>query len=110
MAKNKQQAVRRGKDPYYPTDYSVGKKKPPIVKPVKATAPIMTAGNWFKLLFWGLFPLINIIALAAWIKKDNNTINPNQRNFAKAALILTLIFWVVAAAGFAVAYFAFGLF
>lgn len=111
MAKKKNNVVKRGKGPYYPTDYSVGEKKPPVVKSVKPEAPIMKKGEWFKLLFWGLFPVINLIALTAWIKKDNNTINPNQRNFAKAALTLTLIFWVVAIVAFAaVAYFVLGLF
>lgn len=110
MSKKQSAASRPGNSPYYPTDYRVGEKTPPKTRQVKPTAPVMKPSEWAGVIIWGFFPVINFIALAAWIKKDNVTINPNRRNFAKAALVISLVFWLVAIAGAALAYFVFNLF
>ena len=110
MSKKQSAALRPGKSPYYPTDYRVGEKIPPKTRQVKPTAPIMKTSEWASVIIWGFFPNVNFIALIAWAKKSNPAVNPNKRNFAKAALVISLVFWLVAGAGAALAYFVFNLF
>lgn len=84
-------------DPYYPTDYNVGKRNPKREeKPMIEKAKIMTTKEWVGTLIVLMIPIVNIIALIAWINKKNEKINPSKRTFAKAYLIVWAISLAVA--------------
>ncbi len=84
-------------NPYYPTDYSVGKRNPKKEeKPMVETARPLTTKQWVGTLVILLIPIVNIIALIAWANKNNGKINPSKRTFAKAYLIVWAISLVVA--------------
>ena len=84
-------------DPYYPTDYNVGKRNPKREeKPMIEKAKIMTTKEWVGTLIVLMIPIVNIIALIAWMNKKNEKINPGKRTFAKAYLIVWAISLVVA--------------
>lgn len=87
----------RGPSPYYPTDYTVGKRNPKKEeKPMVQTSKIMTAKEWAGIIIILMIPLVNIIALIAWSRKKNERVNPTKRNFAKAYLIIWLISLLIA--------------
>ena len=84
-------------DPYYPTDYNVGKRNPKREeKPMIEKAKIMTTKEWVGTLIVLMIPIVNIIALIAWMNKKNEKINPSKRTFAKAYLIVWAISLAVA--------------
>ena len=84
-------------DPYYPTDYNVGKRNPKREeKPMIEKAKIMTTKEWVGTLIVLMIPIVNFIALIAWINKKNEKINPSKRTFAKAYLIVWAISLAVA--------------
>jgi len=84
-------------NPYLPTDYNVGMRNPKReVKPMKEKVDVMSVKQWVGTIIVLMIPLVNIIALIAWIKKDNEKVNANKRNFAKGYLIAWLISLVVA--------------
>ena len=84
-------------DPYYPTDYNVGKRNPKREeKPMIEKAKIMTTKEWVGTLIVLMIPIVNFIALIAWINKKNEKINPGKRTFAKAYLIVWAISLAVA--------------
>ena len=84
-------------DPYYPTDYNVGKRNPKREeKPMIEKAKIMTTKEWVGTLIVLMIPIVNIIALIAWINKKNEKVNPSKRTFAKAYLIVWAISLAVA--------------
>ncbi|MBR2480280.1 MAG: hypothetical protein IKB56_03125 [Clostridia bacterium] len=84
-------------NPYYPTDYSVGKRNPKKEeKPMIETARPMTTKQWVGTLIVLMIPLVNIIALIAWINKKNGKVNPSKRTFAKAYFIVWAISLAVA--------------
>jgi hypothetical protein len=91
-------------NPYYPTDYSIGRKR--TVKPheIKPRSDTKNTKTWFAMLFFGLIPLFNFI-LIAWSRKKNVRTTDDQKNFAKAAVILSVIFWIVVVAAAVAAYF-----
>lgn len=97
MAKKKKSAPTRVEyDPYYPTDYKVGmKKKNPEVKPMFPTERVTSFKQWVGIFFVTMIPLINIIALIAWSRKKNTRVTPSVRNFSRAALMWTAIFYVI---------------
>ncbi len=83
-------------DPYYPTDYKVGmKKKNPEVKPMYPTERVTSFKQWVGIFFVTMIPLINIIALIAWSRKKNTRVTPSVKNFSRAALMWTAIFYVI---------------
>ncbi len=83
-------------NPYYPTDYSVGKRNPKKEeKPMIETARPMTTKQWVGTLIVLMIPLVNIIALIAWANKKNEKINPSKRAFARAYLIVVAIILVI---------------
>lgn len=83
-------------DPYYPTDYNVGKRNPKKdVKPMIETARPMTTKGWIGTLVVLMIPLVNLIALIAWANKKNEKINPSKRSFARAYLIFIAIILVL---------------
>ena len=84
-------------NPYYPTDYSVGKRNPKKEeKPMIETARPMTTKQWVGTLIVLMIPLVNIIALIAWINKKNGKVNPSKRTFAKAYFIVWAISLAIA--------------
>lgn len=97
MAKNKKSAPTRVEyAPYYPTDYKVGmKKKNPEVKPMYPTERVTSFKQWVGIFFVTMIPVINIIALIAWSRKKNTRVTPSVRNFSRAALMWTAIFYVL---------------
>lgn len=96
---------RKKYDPYYPTDYSVGQRKKPEPRPLVPSSPVLSPKKWFGMLFFGLIPLFNFIPLIAWARRKNPKTSENQKTFAKAAILLSALFWVVAVAAGAVLYF-----
>ncbi|MBQ8178143.1 MAG: hypothetical protein IJ033_03020 [Clostridia bacterium] len=83
--------------PYYPTDYTVGKRNPKKEeKPMVQQVNVMTVKQWIGTLIVVCIPIVNIIALIAWCNKKNERVNPTKRNFAKAYLIVWVISLVVA--------------
>lgn len=92
-------------NPYYPTDYSIGQKR--TVKPheIKPRSDTKNTKTWFAMLFFGLIPLFNFIPLIAWSRKKNVRTTDDQKNFATAAVILSVIFWIVVIAAAVAAYF-----
>lgn len=109
MAKNSGAApankARKKYNPYYPTDYSVGQRKRPEPRPLVPSSPNLSPKKWLGMLFFGLIPLFNFIPLIAWARRKNPKTSENQKTFAKAAIILSVLFWLVAAAAVAVLYF-----
>lgn len=84
-------------NPYYPTDYNVGKRNPKKEeKPMIETARTMTTKQWVGTIIVLMIPLVNIIALIAWANKKNGKVNPSKRTFAKAYLIVWAISLAVA--------------
>ena len=84
-------------NPYYPTDYNVGKRNPKKEeKPMIETARTMTTKQWVGTIIVLMIPLVNIIALIAWANKKNGKVNPSKRTFAKAYLIVWAITLVIA--------------
>ncbi len=100
-------AVNRRKkyDPYYPTDYSVGQRQKPRPRPLVPSSPVLSPKKWFGMLFFGLIPLFNFIPLIAWARRKNPKTSENQKTFAKAAILLSVLFWIVAAGAGAALYF-----
>ncbi len=92
-------------NPYYPTDYSVGQKRVQKPHPLVPTSPTLSPKTWFKMLFFGLIPLFNFIPLIAWSRRKNPRTSENQKSFAKAAILLSVLFWVVCICAGAVMYF-----
>ncbi len=87
----------RGPSPYYPTDYSVGKRNPKKEeKPMKEQVNVMTFKEWLGIIIVLCIPLVNIIALIAWCNKKNVKVNPTKRNFARAYLVVWAIMLAIA--------------
>ena len=83
-------------NPYYPTDYSVGKRNPKKEeKPMIETARPMTTKQWVGTLIVLMIPLVNIIALIAWANKKNGKVNPSKRTFARAYWIVWAIMMLI---------------
>ncbi len=97
MAKKPVAAATRPQrySPYPSTDYRVGERKPRKPRPLVPTSPNLSPKTWFKMLVFGLFPLFNFIPLTAWARRKNPRTTENQKSFAKAAIILSVCFWVV---------------
>jgi len=53
-------------------------------------APIISTKDWMLTLFLCAIPVVNLILLFVWGFGDKT--NPNKRNYARAALLLTVIF------------------
>ncbi|MFP8488512.1 hypothetical protein ACKGJO_05370 [Gracilimonas sp. Q87] len=54
---------------------------------------VMSLGEWVLTVFISFLPLIGLVMLIVWSLSDN--INPNKRNWARATLIIYLIFMVL---------------
>lgn len=57
------------------------------------TAPVMKVGEWIVTFILTAIPLVGIIMLFVWA--FGSGANPNKKNFAKAALVLYAIFFVL---------------
>lgn len=87
----------RGPSPYYPTDYSIGKRNPKKEeKPMKEQVNVMTFKEWLGIIIVLCIPLVNLIALIAWCNKKNAKVNSTKRNFAKAYLVVWAIMLAIA--------------
>ncbi len=53
--------------------------------------------EWIKYLLITLIPIINLCALIAWASKKNMAVNPNVKTYSKAAIIIILIVYILAA-------------
>lgn len=54
------------------------------------SAPIMSTKDWMLTLFLCAIPVVNLILLFVWGFGDGT--NPNKRNYARATLLLIVIF------------------
>jgi hypothetical protein len=52
-------------------------------------APVMSLMDWVVVLILTALPIVNIIMLIIWTVGEN--VNPNKKNYARAALIMTAI-------------------
>ncbi|MGL5785274.1 MAG: hypothetical protein ACRCX4_00430 [Bacteroidales bacterium] len=55
--------------------------------------PVVSLGDWFLTILICLIPLVNIIMLLIWA--FGGGANPNKANFAKAALVFVLIYFLI---------------
>ncbi len=84
-------------NPYYPTDYSVGKRNAKKEeKPMVEKVDVMTVKQWVKIIVVLMIPIVNIIALIAWCNKKNEKVGSTKRNFAKAYLWVLLFVFIIA--------------
>ena len=56
--------------------------------------PVIKIEEWLFLILLGMIPVINLVTYVYF--SFNRKINPNQRNFARAALIYLIIIIVLA--------------
>jgi len=56
-------------------------------------ANVMDLGEWVLTVFISFLPLIGLIMLIVW--SLSSRINPNKRNWARATLIIYLLFTVI---------------
>ncbi|HQC55160.1 MAG TPA: hypothetical protein PKX91_05505 [Clostridia bacterium] len=98
--KIKKNAVIRdnGYDPYVPSDIKAGMRKKREPTPIKPIIDYIPTKKWVLYLLVTLIPVINFCALIAWASNKNVSVNPNIKTYAKAALITTLIVYILAAA------------
>lgn len=57
--------------------------------PPAPEAPVMSLMDWVVVLILTALPIVNIIMLIIWTVGEN--VNPNKKNYARAALIMTAI-------------------
>lgn len=55
--------------------------------------PVVSLGDWFLTLLICFIPFVNIIMLLIWA--FGGGANPNKANFAKAAIVFVLIYFLV---------------
>lgn len=67
--------------------------QPVYGQPQGQMAPVVGVGSWLGTMFVTVLPIVGIVMLFVWAFGSNS--NPNRSNWAKAALVLTLISVVV---------------
>jgi hypothetical protein len=60
-----------------------------MTAPAEATAPVMSVKDWLITSLIMIIPLVNIVMLFVWAFGDGT--NPNKANWAKAALLMSVI-------------------
>lgn len=60
-----------------------------MTAPTEQLAPVMSVKDWIIMSLITMIPLVGFIMLFVWAFGDS--VNPNKSNFAKAALILSVI-------------------
>jgi hypothetical protein len=80
-------------DEYYRTDESRSAKPGGMID--NSIAPVMRLVDWLVVLIISIIPMVNIIVMFIWA--FGSTYNPNQRNFAKAFLLLLGVEMIVLA-------------
>lgn len=60
-----------------------------MTAPAEQTAPVMSVKDWVITSLIMIIPLVGFIMLFVWAFGDGT--NPNKANWAKAALILTVV-------------------
>lgn len=61
-----------------------------LTAPSQQTATVMSVRDWLIVTLITMIPLVGFIMLFVWAFGDS--VNPNKANFAKAALIMSVIF------------------
>ncbi|MFE5320434.1 hypothetical protein ACFQ88_17140 [Paenibacillus sp. NPDC056579] len=70
--------------------------QPPLGQHAAATlsqAPVVSVKHWMLTFILCAIPIVNIVMLFVWAFGDGT--NPNKRNYARASLLLALIFIVL---------------
>jgi len=63
--------------------------------PAVEQAPVLSMMDWVVVLILTALPIVNIVMLIIWAVGGN--VNPNKKNYAKAALIMaaiSILIWV----------------
>lgn len=60
-----------------------------MTAPAQETAPVMSVKDWLITSLIMIVPLVNIVMLFVWAFGDGT--NPNKSNWAKAALLMSVI-------------------
>lgn len=84
-------------DPYMPSDIKAGMRHKKEPTPIKPVIDYIMPKEWIKYLLITLIPIINLCALIAWASKKNMAVNPNVKTYSKAAIIIILIVYILAA-------------
>ncbi|MDZ7807104.1 MAG: hypothetical protein U5K71_08300 [Gracilimonas sp.] len=57
---------------------------------IQSDQNVMSLGDWVLTVFISFLPLVGLVMLIVWSLSDH--INPNKRNWARATLIIYVIF------------------
>jgi hypothetical protein len=60
-----------------------------MIAPAEETAPVMSVKDWLITSLIMIIPLVNIVMLFVWAFGEGA--NPNKANWAKAALLMSVI-------------------